>query len=88
MANTADIDAVITKCVDDIWTQYDQDNSGALDKEETRAFVRNTLADMSDGQGGFNDEDFEACFQEFDEDGSGQIEKNEMIAFIKKVAGL
>ena len=32
----ADIDAVIAKCVDDIWLQYDVDNSGELDREETK----------------------------------------------------
>ena len=88
MASNTDIDAVIQKCVDDIWTQYDADNSGSLDKEETKQFVKNTLADMAGQDGAFNDEDFEACFNEFDEDGSGYIEKNEMVVFIKKVAGL
>lgn len=28
----ADIDAVIRKCVDDIWDEYDEDRSGSLDK--------------------------------------------------------
>ena len=32
----ADIDQVIKKCVDDIWSEYDKDNSGALDKAETK----------------------------------------------------
>ena len=83
----ADIDAVIAKCVDDIWVQYDVDNSGALDREETKQFVKKTLNDMDDS-GEFSEEDFEACFREFDKDGSGTIEKNEMAIFIKKVAGL
>ena len=33
------IDAVISKCVDDIWNEYDKDGNGHLDKEETKAFV-------------------------------------------------
>ena len=84
---TADIDQVIKKCVEDIWKEYDKDNSGALDKDETKKFVKNTLADMND-TGEFSEEDFEACFAEFDKDGSGTIEKDEMAIFIKKVAGL
>ena len=28
----ADIDAVIRKCVDDIWAEYDEDCNGSLDK--------------------------------------------------------
>ena len=63
------------------------DGSGALDKEETKRFVKNTLSEMGDG-GEFSEADFEACFREFDKDGSGTIEKEEMAIFIKKVAGL
>jgi len=69
----ADIDAVIRKCVDDIWQEYDKDNSGSLDKEETKKFVQNTLSEMNDS-GEFSEDDFEACFKEFDKDGSGTIE--------------
>jgi Ca2+-binding EF-hand superfamily protein len=83
----SDIDQVIKKCVDDIWAEYDKDNSGALDKEETKKFVQNTLHDLSDN-GVFDDKDFNECFKEFDKDGSGTIEKEEMAVFIKKVAGL
>ena len=83
----ADIDAVIRKCVEDIWQEYDTDGSGALDKEETKRFVQNTLQEMSDN-GEFLESDFEACFREFDKDGSGTIEMEEMAVFIKKIAGL
>ena len=83
----ADIDAVIRKCVDDIWAEYDKDGSGALDKEETKKFVDNTLSEM-DGGADVGENDFDVCFREFDKDGSGTIEKDEMAAFIKKVAGL
>merc|ERR1712113_1109894 len=86
---SGNIDAVIKKCVDDIWAEYDKDNSGALDKEETKAFVTKTLCDMEGSDGGeFSEEDFDACFAEFDKDNSGTIEKDEMAIFIKKVAGL
>ena len=87
MSSSASIDAVIAKCVDDIWTEYDKDGNGNLDKNETKAFVQKTLAEMA-GNEEFSDEDFDACFKEFDKDGSGTIEKDEMALFIKKVAGL
>ena len=83
----SEIDLVIAKCVDEIWSTYDKDNSGYLDKQETKAFVMDTLSDMADGAG-FSDSDFDQCFGEFDKDGSGTIEKNEMVQFIKTVAGL
>merc|ERR1712028_124598 len=86
---SGNIDAAIKKCVDDIWAEYDKDNSGALDKDETKAFVKKTLCDMEGSDGGeFSEEDFDACFAEFDKDKSGTIEKDEMAVFIKKVAGL
>ena len=84
---STDIDTIINKCVDDIWTKYDKDNSGFLDKEETKAFVKDTMEEMSDN-GTWDNKEFEKCFQEFDKDGSGTIEKAEMTVFIKKVAGL
>ena len=83
----SDIDSIIEKCIDDIWKAYDKDNSGFLDKQETKAFVKNTLSEMGEN-GEFSDNDFEACFKEFDKDGNGTISKDEMKAFIKKVAGL
>merc|ERR1712183_88178 len=89
-ADMSDIDTVIAKVVEDIWGTYDKDNSGALDKEETKQFVKDTLKEMADGDDNdeFNEEDFNKCFEEFDKDGSGTIEKDEMALFIKKVAGL
>merc|ERR1712028_226182 len=86
----SDIDTVIAKVVEDIWGTYDKDNSGALDKEETKQFVKDTLKEMADGDDNdeFNEEDFNKCFEEFDKDGSGTIEKDEMALFIKKVVGL
>ena len=83
----ADIDKVIRKCVEDIWLEYDVDDNGALDKEETKKFVKNTLSEMNDS-GEFSTTDFEACFDEFDKDNNGTIEREEMAVFIKKVAGL
>ena len=81
------LNAVIDKCVDDIWGQYDKDGNGCLDKEETKLFVQETLKEMDDSSQ-IENKDFEETFKEFDKDGSGTIERDEMAAFIKKVAGL
>ncbi len=83
----SDIDKIIENCIDDIWKNYDKDNSGMLDKDETKAFVKNTLSEMGEN-GDFSETDFEACFKEFDKDGNGTISREEMKIFIKKVAGL
>ena len=82
-----DIDDVINKCVDIIWAEFDKDKNGALDKDETKNFVKTTLAEVNNS-GEFSDENFEACFKEFDDDGSGTIDKEEMFLYIKNVAGL
>ena len=60
MSSNADseIDIVIGKCVEEIWYKYDDDHSGYLDKQETKLFVQDTLADMSNDKG-FNDDEFE-----------------------------
>jgi len=52
---------VIRKCVDDIWREYDKDNSGALDKEETKKFVQDTLGNLGSGDE-FSDEAFDEVF--------------------------
>uniref|UniRef100_A0A6C0HGG5 EF-hand domain-containing protein n=1 Tax=viral metagenome TaxID=1070528 RepID=A0A6C0HGG5_9ZZZZ len=83
----SDIDAVINKCVDDIWKEYGKKGSESLSKDDTKKFVMNTLSDMEDVEP-FTEADFEACFKEFDLDGSGTIEKEEMVTFIKKMSGL
>ena len=82
----ANIEAVISSCVDDLWQQYDTDDNGCLDKQETKRFIRETLKEMGGQE--FTDEEFETIFQEFDKDGNGTIEKDEMAIFIRKVAGL
>ena len=53
-----DIDMVIAKCVDEIWQVYDEDNSGSLDKEETRNFVKHTLGSQ------LEEEEFNALFSQ------------------------
>ena len=83
----ANVEEIIDKIVQDIWSQYDKDNSGYLDKKESRPFVAQTLVDMGES-GDFSEEEFEGCFKEFDKDGNGQISKEEMRDFIKKVAKL
>ena len=80
-------ESIFDKVVEDIWGQYDKDNSGVLEKAEAKAFVKETLTSQGES-GEFSEGDFEACFKEFDKDGNGTISKDEMKKFIKKVAGL
>lgn len=61
----SEIDLVIKKCVNDIWNDYDKDNSGVLEKDEAKKFVQASLLEISDN-GEFDDAAFEECFNEFD----------------------
>ena len=70
----------------EIWSEYDDDNSGSLDKEETRHFIDQTLGGISGKV--LSDDEFDDLFKEFDADGSGTIEKNELRDFIKRITGL
>mmetsp|Transcript_17329 Transcript_17329/g.21858 ORF Transcript_17329/g.21858 Transcript_17329/m.21858 type:complete len:93 (-) Transcript_17329:107-385(-) len=85
-----DVDSVIAKCVEDIWEEYDNDNSNTLDKEECRRFIYTTIREFG-GQKAvetLSDEDFDLTFALFDSDGNGTIDKGEMVKFIRKTAGL
>ena len=70
----------LEEVVNEIWEKYDADGNGALDKEETRNFIGETLG-MVNSDKGFN-EVFEEVFATFDKDKSGTIEKNEMADLI------
>merc|ERR1712071_164817 len=72
--------------IDQIWDTYDVDKSGALDKEETKKFVQDTLGNLGSGDE-FSQEAFDEVFATFDKDGSGTVEKPEMVVFIKQLLG-
>ena len=72
--------------IDQIWETYDVDKSGALDKEETKKFVQDTLGNLGSGDE-FSDGAFEEVFKTFDKGNSGTVEKGEMVTFIKQLLG-
>merc|ERR1711908_187566 len=76
----------VAAVIDQIWDTYDKDKSGALDKEETKKFVQDTLGNLGSGDE-FSDEAFDEVFATFDKDGSGTVEKGEMVVFIKQLLG-
>ena len=70
--------------IDQIWDTYDVDKSGALDKKETKKFIKETLGGMEGGKCDFSDCAFNKIFNQFDKDGNGTIEKSEMVDFVKQ----
>ena len=81
----ADADAAIQGVIDKLWNTYDADGSGALDKQESRQFVEDTLGNL--GSDKFDGAAFDELFMTFDKDASGTVEKSEMFVFIKQLMG-
>ena len=65
---------------------FDDDNSGSLDREETKKFVIETMGPVARDTN-FSDEAYDELFKIFDKDNSGTVEKAEMVIFIKQLLG-
>ena len=74
-------DRIIAEIVNKIWVNFDRDNSGELNKEETRLFLKSCLVDMQKSH--YDESAFEEIFDQFDANHNGTIEKEEMTNFIK-----
>lgn len=84
MADEQNLAEAIEKVCEDLWTQYDKDNSGTLDKAETRKFVAEVCGTSGADVDG---EEFDKFFKELDADGSGTLEKEEIKKFIRGICG-
>ena len=82
-----DVEAILSKTVDEIWEMFDDDGNGTFDIDETTAFIKHTLTEMGENPE-YSEQDFMQCFIQFGPKGRGYITKTEMMIFIKKVAGL
>jgi Ca2+-binding EF-hand superfamily protein len=80
-----ELEKTIKLRVDEIWHNYDEDNSGQLDKPEAKKFTTHILKAMRGPKYNVSTGVLEAWFREFDTDNSGTISKEEMVNFIKKV---
>ena len=83
----ADAPAGVTKGekhpADDIFNQYDKDNSGALDKKEVEAAIKDFCKQK--GKKKPNPLMVMAAFKLFDKDGSGEIDREEFRQMVDKV---
>ena len=70
-----EIEAVVMKCVEDIWVKYDDDSNGYLDTNETMQFVKDTLSNMSD-EDALDDADLDEFFKEFNKTDHGAFVKD------------
>ena len=85
-----DYEQILKDTIEEIWSQYDKNGDGHLDRSEMRAFVEKTFqeAGMEMKQGNISDEEFNKIFNKVDSDESGTIEKDEMALLIKQLAGV
>lgn len=83
---TAEIerDRIYKQAVDSMWVLFDKDNSGSLDKPETKRFLQTVLENIPPPNN-FDESKFEDTFHAMDKNGNGMVEKSEMVMFIKSI---
>ncbi|OQR82473.1 hypothetical protein ACHHYP_15961 [Achlya hypogyna] len=80
-----DVQAAVEKCLNDIWSTFDTDNNGYLDREEARPF----LQAMAEAMGSAADPlAFDTCFDEFDKNHDNRLSRDEMRVFVMQMMGL
>ena len=70
--------------VNEIWIEFDQDDSGHLDKEETRRFLKR-IFEMVGLKRNFDNDEFNDFFRSVDLTNDGKISKAEMKNFFSKM---
>ncbi len=84
-----DYEEALMTTVEEIWSEWDKDGNGYLDKSEMKGFITATMKQANpDHSAEISDEEFTKIFAEFDIDGSNTIEKDEMAVLVKRMAGL
>ena len=82
------MEEVIREFVEDLWTEYDKDNSGYLQKEEVRELVQKTLSEVGAADT-FSEDMFEELYaKSFDGDADEKVTLEEMIKFMRTIMGL
>lgn len=71
--------------VDKLWSQYDVDNSGFLDRQEMAPLCQAALEQVGFGEQ-VDPATIDAFFAEVDSDGNGKIDKSELLKFMKSLA--
>ena len=56
-----DVEAILSKTVDEIWEMFDDDGNGTFDIDETTAFIKHTLTEMGENPE-YSEQDFMQCF--------------------------
>lgn len=76
----------IDEYINKLWTKFDDNDNGVLDKEEAKEFYKHCVVELK-GKKNFRETHFLEWFDIVDTDGSGTIEKDEMTDCIKRLLG-
>jgi len=85
MIRQAHTSAKVNKTINAVWSKFDTDLNGVLDKKEAKKFIKSVLTNL-DIEGRHDASEFSSWFQQMDRDGSGTIDKEEFCKFISRVA--
>ena len=78
---------LIEKVIEDIWSTYDKDGSGQLEKKELKKFLTELKNEIEGEEKEMDQKQFDKYFKEFDLDGDGVVDRQEMKNFIRRVCG-
>lgn len=73
--------------VDEIWSEYDENNNGTLEYQESLEFTKDLMKQIGT-KNNMDIERFEKIFKMMDKDGSGCIDKTEMAVFVSQLKAI
>ncbi len=79
-------DAELKSAVDSVFSQFDKDNSGSLDKSEVLALINAALSSMGAGRQATSQE-VDGLISSVDTSHDGKISKDELLVIFRKVTG-
>ncbi|KAF0709591.1 Aste57867_5816 [Aphanomyces stellatus] len=87
-SSAADTKTYLDNYMSEVYTTYDGDRSGYLERGEARTFVDTLIVDMTASGLDIQGFDFDACFDMYDQDGNGRLSRKELRVFVGQLMGV
>ena len=82
---TCVIEGDVQGIIDKIWAQHDKDDSGSLEFEEMKEYIRDAFKKIvGEGVPEPTDEEMLQSFKAYDMDGCGKVTKDDMTKYLMK----
>ena len=78
-------DDQLRQAVDAVFGQFDKDNSGSLDEQETYNLIVAAMKHLDPNKPQPSQDDVKKFIQAVDKDGNGKIEKKELFTIFRKI---